>query len=191
MRVLLLMSLLALACLWPHAAHGQVRKCISPDGRPLYTDQKCEALGATEPPAPPTLNPGMAAEVAKSNRLYMGGCTQTLQDLVFEIRTAIEQGDANRLSGIYNWVGVSDATALSIMDRLDKIAHRPLLDIQPISADPVSEGAITGDAGDVPRTTVRRPPVGLRLEQTLPQSITPARTVLGLRRHYGCWWVSL
>jgi hypothetical protein len=191
MRVLPLICLLALACLWPHAAHGQVRKCISSDGRSLYTDQKCEALGATEPPAPPTLNRGAAAEVARSNRLYMGGCTQTLQDLVFEIRNAIEQGDANRLSGIYNWVGVSDASALTIMDRLDKIAHRPLLDIQPISADPEAEGAITGDAGEVPRTTARRPPVGLRLEQTLPQSITPARTVLGLRRHYGCWWVSL
>jgi hypothetical protein len=191
MRLLLLLSLFALACLWPHAAHGQVRKCISADGRPLYTDQKCEALGATEPPAPPTLAPGAAAEVARSNRLYMGGCTRTLQDLVFEIRTAVEQGDANRLSGIYHWVGVSDANALAVMDRLDKIVHRPLLDIQPISADPVSEGAITGDAGEVPRTTVRRPPIGLRLEQTLPQSITPARTVLGLRRHYGCWWVSL
>ena len=88
-------------------------------------------------------------------------------------------------------VGVSDAAAMSVMDRLDKIVHRPLLDIQPISADPVSEGAITGEAGDVPRTTARRPPVGLRLEQTLPQSITPASTVLGLRRYYGCWWVSL
>ena len=191
MRSLLLLPLLAFAWCVPHAAQAQVRKCINADGRPLYTDQKCEALGATEPPAPPTLNPGAAAEVAKSNRLYMGGCTRTLQDLVFEIRTAVEQGDANRLSGIYHWVGASEASAEAVMDRLDKIVHRPLLDIQPISADPVAEGAITGDAGDVPRTTARRPPVGLRLEQTLPQSITPARTVLGLRRHYGCWWVTL
>lgn len=191
MRALLLIPLFALAWSCPHVAHAQVHKCISADGRPLYTDQRCEALGATDLPAPPTLNPGAAAEVAKSNRLYMGGCTQTLQDLVFEIRTAIEQGDANRLSGVYDWVGMSDAAAMSVMDRLDRIAHRPLLDIQPVSADPVAEGAITGEAGDVPRTTARRPPVGLRLEQTLPQSITPARTVLGLRRHYGCWWVSL
>ncbi len=191
MRALLLLSLMALAWACPQAVHAQVRKCLSPDGRPLYTDQKCDALGATDFPAPPTLNPGAAADVAKGNHAYMGGCTQTLQDLVFEIRTAIEQGDANRLSGVYNWVGMSDAAAMSVMDRLDKIAHRPLIDIQPISADPASEGAITGEAGDVPRTTARRPPVGLRLEQTLPQSITPARTVLGLRRHYGCWWVSL
>ncbi|WP_052116354.1 hypothetical protein [Noviluteimonas dokdonensis] len=190
MRALLSLLLFALA-LWPHASHAQVRKCISADGRPLYTDQKCEALGATEPQAPPTLNAGAAKDVARSNRLYMGGCTRTLQDLVFELRTAIEQGDANRLSSIYHWVDVSDATAVSVMDRLDRIAHRPLLDIQPISADPESESTITGEAGEVPRTTARRPPIGLRLEQTLPQSITPARTVLGLRRYYGCWWVTL
>jgi hypothetical protein len=31
----------------------------------------------------------------------------------------------------------------------------------------------------------------LRLEQTLANGSTPSHTVLGLRRSFGCWWVSL
>jgi hypothetical protein len=183
--------LLALACLgaWPRSALAQVRQCTMPDGRPLYTDQKCEALGAvpaTKPPAPTT-----GAKAAETGvRLSGGGCSRTLQDLVFELTSAIDAGDANRLSSIYHWVGISDAGAVSVMDQLDRIAHRPLLDITPVSAQPAAEAAITG-AGDIARTTARRPPVGLRLEQTLPNRITPAPTVLGLRRHFGCWWVTL
>jgi len=37
----------------------------------------------------------------------------------------------------------------------------------------------------------RRHPIGLRLEQTLPGSATRAATVLGLRRQYGCFWITL
>lgn len=188
----LLLGLACLACLggWPRSAQAQVRQCTMPDGRPLYTDRKCEALGAvpaTKPPAPTT-----GAKAAETGvRLSGGGCSRTLQDLVFELTSAIDAGDANRLSSIYHWVGISDAGAVSVMDQLDRIAHRPLLDITPVSAQPAAESTITGDAGDIARTTARRPPVGLRLEQTLPNRITPAPTVLGLRRHFGCWWVTL
>lgn len=182
-----LLLFVLLAC--PHIARAQVHKCVSADGLPLYTDQKCAALGATEAPPEPAPTT-IGSKLAEGDRQYRGGCTRTLQDLVFELRTAIEHNDANRLSSIYHWVGASEATAEAVMARLERIAQRPLLDIQPVSANPEAEGAITGEA-DVPRTTVRRPPVGLRLEQTLPDSITPASTVLGLRRHYGCWFVSL
>ena len=73
------------------------------------------------------------------------------------------------------------------MDRLDGIARRPLVDIVP-----VYPAAADGEAGDYyPQTTVRRAPVALRLEQTLGNGSTPSRTVLGLRRYLGCWWVQL
>jgi hypothetical protein len=78
-----------------------------------------------------------------------------------------------------------------VMDRLDAIARRPLLDVSPVSAEPEADTTIGPGAADVPRTTVRRPPVGLRLEQTLANGITPSQTVLGLRRHFGCWWITL
>jgi hypothetical protein len=49
-----------------------------------------------------------------------------------------------------------------------------------------------GTGGDYyPQFTTRRAPVAIRLEQTLANGSTPSHTVLGLRRHLGCWWVSL
>jgi hypothetical protein len=36
---------------------------------------------------------------------------------------------------------------------------------------------------------VRRNPVALRVEQTVGNSATPARTVFGLTHYFGCWWV--
>ena len=182
--------LLLFAC--APGAFAQVHKCVMPDGKPLYTDQKCEALGASErPPERPA--PGVKGNAAPSDaRLYRGGCSRTLQDLVFEITTAIDAGDPNRLSNLYHWVNTPDDVANKVMDRLDAIAHRPLLDIAPVSASVAEDTTITSTPADVPRTTARRPPpVGLRLEQTLANGSTPSQTTFGLRRQFGCWWITL
>ncbi len=37
----------------------------------------------------------------------------------------------------------------------------------------------------------RRMPTGLVVDQTVANRITPLQTVFSLRRHLGCWWVSL
>lgn len=186
-RPLLLLALLACA----PGAWAQVHKCVMPDGKALYTDQKCEALGASErPPEPPP--PGARGNTAPSDaRLYRGGCSRTLQDLVFEITTAIDAGDPNRLSNVYHWVDTPDDVANKVMDRLDAIAHRPLLDIAPVSESVAEDTRILPTPTDVPRTTARRPPVGLRLEQTLANGTTPSRTTFGLNRRFGCWWITL
>ena len=171
-------------------AAAQVHKCVMPDGKPLYTDRPCAALGASErPPEPPAS--GAKGLGPSDARLYRGGCSRTLQDLVFEITTSIDAGDANRLSSLYHWVGASDESANAVMDRLDAIVRRPLLDIAPVSASVAEDTAVLPTPADVPRTTARRPPVGLRLEQTEANGITPSRTTFGLRRHFGCWWISL
>lgn len=171
-------------------AFAQVHKCVMPDGKPLYTDQACAALGASERPPEPTPG-GVKAPGAAGAGFYRSGCSRTLQDLVFEIRTAIDAGDANRLSSLYHWVGASDASANAVMDRLDAIVQRPLLDITPISDSVAADTTVLAMPDDVPRTTARRPPVGLRLAQTTGNGITPSSTNLGLRRHFGCWWISL
>ena len=193
-RLALPLALLAFA--GSGVAHAQVRKCVMPDGKPLYTDQKCEALGATEFPTAPATTRARAAATATAgatagSSLYRPGCSHTLQDLVFEITTAIDAQDPNRLSGIYDWGGMSDAAATAAMDRLDAIVHRPLVDISPIEDTSAADTAILPGPDDVPRTTARRPPVGLRLEQTQANGITPSRTSLALRRRYGCWWIAL
>lgn len=47
------------------------------------------------------------------------------------------------------------------------------------------------DPAGEPHGHARRPPTALVLDQTAANQVTPLRTVLSLRRHLGCWWVSL
>lgn len=164
-------------------AHAQVRRCTMPDGTAVYTDRACAALGASEriPDSGPVVDRG---------RAHRGGCARSLQDLVFEMTTAIDAGDVNRLAGVYHWVGVSSASAVGLMDRLDAIARRPLVDIVPVAARAPGDPATT-TASLYPQATVRRPPIALRLEQTLANGSTPSSTVFGLRRHLDCWWIAL
>ncbi len=105
----------------------------------------------------------------------------------------------NHLSGIYAWSGLSSTEATRVMDRLDAIVQRPLVDIAPVfPRDPelLPEGEGEHAGGDAAAMSTempaRRPrPVALRLEQTLGQGATPSRTLLKLRRQYNCFWISL
>ena len=157
-----------------------------PDGTAVYTDQACASLGANERLPRSGLGVGGV-------RLYRGGCARNLQDLVYEMTTAIDAGDVNRLAGVYHWVGASSEGAAAVMDRLDVVVRRPLVDIVPVSArTPGDVVAAPAQASDLyPQTTVRRPPAGLRVEQTLANGSTPSHTIFGLRRHLGCWWITL
>jgi hypothetical protein len=205
---------LLLACLWrPAPVSAEVRRCETASGAVIFTDRKCTDVNATE------RVPHAGAAAA---RVYRGGCARNLQDLVFEITTAIDAQDANRLAGVYHWPGMSGTTAYQVWSRLDAIARRPLVDIVPVMPSTPSPpapalpavtgaGTTTADAAHdgltptqvyaapapapdpqlYPQTSVRRTPVALRVEQTLGTSATPSRTVFGLVRHFGCWWVRL
>ena len=176
-RLLLLLSSLTLATLWPSRADAQVRRCTGPDGTSIFTDRRCEDIGAVD------RLPRAAGKPAGS-RLYRSTCSRNLQDLVFELTTAIDSQDVNRLAGVYHWVGMSSRTGYAVMARLGAIVKRPLVDIIPVTP---------GNPEDdyYPQTTVRRAPVALRIEQTLTNGSTPSHTMFGLRRHFDCWWISL
>lgn len=160
-------------------ACAEVRHCIAADGTSVFTDRRCDDIGAVE-------HRQQAAVDAASRPLHPG-CPRTLQDLVFEVSAAIDTRDTNRLAGVYAWSGMSNSAGYALMDRLQAIVERPLVDIVPIYP-----GEASASGGDYyPQATVRRPPVAMRLEQTLANGTTPSRTVLGLRRGFGCWWVAL
>jgi hypothetical protein len=199
--------LLVLLWLSPQAM-AEVRRCVTPTGQTIFTDRKCTDVGATE------RVPQAASTPA---RVYRGGCARNLQELVFEISAAIDARDANRLASVYHWPGMSGTAGYQVWSRLDTIARRPLVDIVPVipAAPPalpdvppaLPPNATTADAAPslaatstpvapvdpqlYPQTSVRRAPVALRIEQTLGSTATPARTVFGLVRHFGCWWVRL
>ncbi|MFT4256717.1 MAG: hypothetical protein QM599_07160 [Pseudoxanthomonas sp.] len=199
MRLLSPLPLLLLAAVaaWLACAPVQaqvVHRCTTMDGGTLLTDRRCEDLGAMDrlPDARTA-----AAAATSSNTV----CARTLRDLVYRISAAVNAQDANKLAGVYFWNNTSDVAANRIMDRLEAVVQRPLVDIAPIRPEPspvVEDDAIAGEATDELANadiapTPPRPlrPVGLRLEQTLRNSATPSRTVFGLRRSYGCFWIVL
>jgi len=168
-------GVLLLLCLCAPVAWAQVRHCTTPEGIDVYTDRRCEDLGA----APALPRPAAPAQGA----IYRAGCARTVRDLAFAMQSAIDRHDANRLADSYLWTGMSTQSGYAVLDRLVAIAQRPLADIVPVYAG----GA---DTALYPQEATARAPVALRLEQTLANGTTPAPTVLALRRHLDCWWVS-
>lgn len=175
------------------SALAQVRQCIATDGTLVYTDKQCVDIGGRERPA----DPMPAAGVGAAARYSRDSCARSVQDLAYALGSAIQSGDVNRIAGLYDWNGMSTANGYRLMDRLQAIANRPLVDVQPMYAGDTNE---YGDAvarfdeatGELIATPSRPPRlIGLRVEQTLQNGTTPARTVLGLRKRQGCWWVHL
>lgn len=188
LRIALLL-LIAFACL-PCTAQAQVRRCTAGDGTLIYTDRKCDDIGATE----------RAYTSGISNiggGRYNRGCSRSVQDLAYSLGNAIQAGDVNQLAGVYDWTGTSTANGYRLMSRLEAIAKRPLVDVQPMysgGSDPYSYPDIVEfdeDGGVIQRPVVKPKLIGLRVEQTLGNGSTPSRTVFGLRKNLGCWWVRL
>jgi hypothetical protein len=166
-------------------ARAEVHRCTAPDGESVYTDKRCADIGATDRLPRTQLGP------AGASRLYRSSCSRTLQDLVYELTSAIDSRDVNRLAGVYDWNGMATSSAYNVMDRLDAIAQRPLVDVMPVLPHVPDEDGTLVDGEYYPQVAVHRAPVGLRLEQTIGKSAAPSRTVLGLRRRMDCWWIHL
>ena len=184
LRLLLLVALLSP----PVQGEAQVRRCAGAGGETIYTDRTCAEIGATD---------RLLRSSGHVPTAYRGGCARRLSELVYGLSGAIEARDVNRLALYYDWAGMSTRQGYAVMARLDGIARRPLLDVLPVYARPppilAEDGRVidANEDGFYPQTSVRRAPVALRLEQTFGNGVTPARTVLGLRKRLGCWWVSL
>jgi Domain of unknown function (DUF4124) len=204
-----------LAVLWfsPLSAQAQVNRCTTPAGQVVYTDKSCAAIGASD-----RVPRGPDAAPLRSGTSAYRGCARNLQDLLYEITAAIDNRDVNRLGGVYHWIGVSPAGGERVLERLQSIVDRPLVDIVPIraraavesapppegtgvSGDAVSNGSSSSTLADAPLSAetsaplpspprTRNLPSSLRLEQTLRNSGTPSRTYFGLRRHLDCWWIT-
>lgn len=211
--LLLAISLMAMNGLWPGdalAQETQLNRCAGPGGDTIYTDRPCDTIGARERLPRST--------IAGTYGLRRGGCARNLQDLVYEITAAIDNHDVNRLGAVYHWVGQSAESGEHILDQLQTIVDRPLVDIvalrgaaaaptgdaghpsSPMDAatgpglgptPPSGTSAVATAAAPAPQPAVRRTAVGLRLKQTLGKQGIPAQTVFGLRRHLDCWWIAL
>ncbi|MDR0182992.1 hypothetical protein [Lysobacter arvi] len=159
----------------------------------MFTDRGCTEVGGVEQ----TEQRPLVGNVEKKRA---PGCARNIDDLLSEMNTAFSAHDANRLAGVYHWTGMSGRAAYDVMERLDAIVRRPLVDIVPVL--PEEPPAIEADAppypafADAPAAPIEelppprpRTPVAVRVEQTQENGVTPSRTVFGLQKHFGCWWI--
>ena len=187
-RRLRVTAALSLLLLFPAApAAAQVNTCLYPDGTIVYSDKACPTLGAER--APDDVRPRLLPR-------YRNSCVHDVQALMIELSTAIEIGDVNQLAALYHWTGLSTRAGYDIMARLEAIAARPLVDILPVYADPAPapgslySGSLYSGSLYFPPPEAHHP-VGIRLEQTLDNGVTPSTTTLRLQQVAGCWWVRL
>lgn len=188
-RCFVALLLIAAGAAWSWPVHAQVKRCAGAGGELIYTDRKCEDIGAVDRLA--------HAQGTAATAPYRGGCARRLNELVSDLSTAIDLRDVNRLAMVYDWAGMSTHRGYAVMGTLDAIAQRPLVDVVPIYGEPppivAADGTVvdTNADGYFPQTTLKRAPIGLRLEQTYTRGLTPSRTTFGLRKRLGCWWVTL
>ena len=177
----LLLLMIAVYARPAHASNG-LNRCIGSDGTSIFTDQKCEDIGALQraDPAP------VAGNGNGFSRLRASACARKPEDLLYGIENAINAGDVNQVAAFYHWPGVSSAASLQIFQRLQRLVEHPVLSIDLLYAQTRHEEYDSELATDnLPRRAYAVQIVQSRSER----DTTPIRSALALRRNIGCWWV--
>lgn len=119
------------------SGHAQgIRRCTGADGTTIFTDRSCEALGAA--PAgefiPDGARGGGGAATMGINGAVGGfairGCARSPDALLHGVRDALQAHDVNKLANYYHWTGTGASAAVALMDRLERIANRPLAGVE-------------------------------------------------------------
>lgn len=118
----------------PRQQAADVNHCIRDDGILVYTDKPCSSVRAHDIGEDDAARgPFMPA--------YRNACIGSLREFAYELSSAIEVGDVNRLAALYRWNGTSTRAGYATMARLQEIVARPLLQVEPIYPEPAPEPA--------------------------------------------------
>jgi hypothetical protein len=147
LAVMLVLLLSAAPAAAPVQATTAIQRCASADGTMVYTDTACSALGATNVAIPGALLTRIAREEARfassaddeattpaampsspGRRPPASGCARTPTQLAMDLRSSLVLGDVNRVAESYDWRGMSSADGRRIMDRLQRLIGKPVLD---------------------------------------------------------------
>jgi hypothetical protein len=133
-------------------------RCRSPDGTIGYTDRSCSVFGAQAVPIDAQLvarivrdqarfgdadaegrdgsggdsgfDMGSAAlaPAAPGRRSPVAGCAHTPAQLATDLHASVALGDVNRIAESYHFAGMSSDAGERVLDRLQDIAGRPVVD---------------------------------------------------------------
>jgi len=183
MRSTAILVFLLFASVLAPASAESVHRCIGANGGAIFTDQRCEDIGAVVRPDPA---PPFGAAGAQRVHVHVHDCARTIDDLHSGLEAALAAHDVNRVAGFYQWTGISGAESVGILNRLQAIAGRPLAEVnlvrphQPVDANGYETAAS-------PRASEAS---AIELLQTRSgNDPTPARTEFALSRNMGCWWI--
>lgn len=183
MRLLLQFVLLSLPIVSLRASDDGIHRCVDPNGVSVYTDQPCAKVDAVDrEPPPPSAEPEIESGVIRSD------CAREAQTLLFDLRRAIETDNVNLASGLYHWPGVRGGSAVSVMNRLERLVSRPMASADLVYPEvaPVHENPAAFPEGTPPED-----PIAVRIEQTEPGEIVSSDAQeLQLVRNADCWWLS-
>jgi hypothetical protein len=142
---ILLLAVLSLAVgPWTRAS-ATVSRCTGADGGSIYTDGSCRASGGQPAPMSSQLlralvreagaasaGDSVAAPVAtpasRGDSAAAPACSRTPGQLASTLRQTLGGGDVNDLAAVYDWTGVSGRQSRAILQKLERMSGRPLLD---------------------------------------------------------------
>ena len=186
MRFLFISALLFFACAFipqPTTAQG-INRCQDKDGKIIYTDKKCEDVDAVPQNLPkPSGNTGYG---------MVRTCARTPDDLLWDLRGALETGDINRAAGLFLWSGNDTTQANKRLDQLNKISYQSLINVDLLFPE-AEDYQVKFDAdGNIIEEPVRGPPVpyGIRVDFYTNKKQTDTSSMrFGIEKHMQCYWV--
>ncbi len=161
-----------------------INRCLDNSGNIIYTDKKCEDIDAVLQDLPkPAGNIGYSA---------VRTCARTQEDLLWDLRSALESGDINRASGLFLWSGNDTSQANRRLDQLNQVSYQSLISVDLMFPETENTQVQFDQDGNIIEMPPRGPPVpyGIRVDFYRNKKQTDIRTFrFGIEKYLQCYWV--
>jgi hypothetical protein len=186
--ILIFSAALYLACALyaPLASSQGINRCQDKAGSIIYTDKKCEDIDAVlqNLPKPQAGNIGYS---------MVRTCARTQEDLLWDLRGALETGDINRASGLFLWNGNDTAQASKRLDQLNQVSYQSLISVDLLFPEAENSQVQFDADGNIIEAPVRGPPVpyGIRIDFYKNKKQTETSSFrFGIQKYLQCYWAS-
>ena len=186
--------LLAAAAVAAPAASAQttVFRCRSEQGTPTYSDQPCEAMGATQ--VRPPLEAGPAGRLRDAEHIPQAYAdTRTLDAMcparsVAELPTAVGRAfaleDVNALASLYHWPGLTQGDAGRMFGRFRTLLSQPLQNV-----GMGAQGGLLQVSHGAPALSDPAPATGAQLWLSVGPEHAPQVVRFDVVQNAGCVWL--
>ncbi|MBP7370528.1 MAG: hypothetical protein KA902_03725 [Arenimonas sp.] len=172
--------------------HAQdLRRCVRDDGSLVFTDKSCSESEVEKQVVQdlPIAQPGKKIVPLPES------CSHSTDELLYNVRTAITMQDVNQLAKYYHWVDLSSTQAENILNRLELVVAKPLVDIRIIRSGQDHNDDDLADLTDLAvefqsvLPVQQQSAVALKVIQYRANSTELESTQFMLKRHFNCWWI--